>query len=186
MALNPSTRVFISSRRRYSRAKSRLPRLASRVPAEQLPDGRDDHRADPAGQGDDGQEEDGREDQGELEELPRRRGDLLALEGEGERDHQPRAEPGVGDGQGPEGELPDALVLGVEGIVFELDAVIDLAVEKVGEHPGVEELAPAGGDEPALAVEVDVVRDRRADPEHQVLGRGLGLGLLLALRGNRP
>ena len=139
---------------------------------QELADGDDDHHPDRPGEEEDqAGEEDGDQEQ-EFHEFSRGPRRLLLLEGEGQGDQKRGAAEIVGDGQGLEGIPADPLPLGPEGGLLTAQPVIDLAVKKLGEEAGIEELAPARGQEPGVPVEVDVVGQGGADPEDQVFRRG--------------
>jgi hypothetical protein len=81
-----------------------------------------------------------------------------------------------------EGEVADVPFLRVEGIVLELDLIVDLAIDQLRKEPLIEKFLAARGDQPAFLIEVDVVCDRGADPEHEIFGERLDFGLVLLLK----
>ena len=148
-------------------AQTDLPR-----PGEELAHGDDEQALDAAGEEDDQDEEEG----------PRRTRSLMiswvALfscsfsKGKGERDEELGALGPGGHGQRLERVAAEPRPLDEEWPALVDEGLIGLPVEDLRQEAAVEELAPARGDEHAVCIEDDVVRQGRADPEGQVLRGG--------------
>ncbi len=126
---------------------------------EEAADGRHDHRSDAPGEDQDRPDKEDADEDQKLEELPPRGRDLLAFEGEGKRQEKRGGDGVIRNGQRPEGKRAQAARLGIIGVVGELNLIMDLAVEELGQKAVVEQLPAAGRGQSSVPVKIDVIGD---------------------------
>ena len=91
----------------------------------------------------------------------------------------------IGDSQGVERIVTDALGLGIEGIVLILDLVQDLSIYQLRQQSIVKKLEVTGRSDAAIQVEINIVVDGGTYPMHEIVRRNCERYLFLLLKNDK-